>query len=213
MKIFCDESGGFDGDKHSLVLSAVRISEHDATRLMKQFRKAIRATNEVKGGLLTDPDRALFFDMLSKEEHFAAAVTCHRKSQLGATVAALQREHEVFEDMLFEACNPLTNVGNSIRVSADGGRYSRPILSRLSARIGARLSRDDFATVVDFVRSDLTPGVQIADIIANTVYKATCSGSFDSTAACGILVEQKRLLVTTAELPTVKPGWMQIAAE
>ncbi|PDS68911.1 DUF3800 domain-containing protein [Rhizobium phaseoli] len=209
MKIFCDESGGFDGDKHSLLVAAVRVTEHDAARIMKQFRKAIGATNEVKGGLLTDGDRAKFFDMLAASEHLGVVVTCGKTSSLGSIVARSHSEHHVLEEMITEACSPLIDASGSSHVISDGGRYSRQIYDQISENLGHRLSRSGVPVRVDFVRSDVTPGVQIADIVANTLYKATRTESdLSEHPACGFLIKDERIVVSSATLQMLRPDWL-----
>ncbi|WP_225040687.1 DUF3800 domain-containing protein (plasmid) [Rhizobium sp. T1470] len=212
--MFCDESGGFGGNEHSFLVSAVRISDHDAGRLMKRLRKTFKAPNEIKGNSLTEKQRVTFFDMLSEIDQVAAVVTCQKTSALGAIVSKSHREHEIFEDMLVEACDHLVDFNAPVlRIVADGGRYKRPVHDKLAINAAGRLTRDGVMANVDFARSEEIAGIQVADIIANTVYKALTGGGFDTTSACGLLVQTKRIIVSSAGLPTTRPSWMTMAAE
>lgn len=215
MDIYCDESGGFDGEKHSLLIAAVNISSHDAGRVMKQFRKSTKIGDEIKGGLLSPAHRRRFFDMLREVDNFAAAVTCNRSTSLGAWVANNNMERDVYEHMLVEACSyvPQTTA-RQINVIADGGRYSRAVLDNMSSSASNKLDqRFNVKTVIHFEPSEKTPGIQIADIVANTIYRATACGEYDMTdhEACGHIARSGQLIVRPAQLIALRPGWMNAA--
>ncbi|MBE1504119.1 hypothetical protein H4W29_001300 [Rhizobium viscosum] len=178
--------------------------------MMKKFRKAIGAKDEVKGGLLDDAQRGKFFDMLGEEEHFSAVVTCHKSSSLGSVVSNVHPECSVLEQMVIEACMPLMVSGTQARIIADGGRYSRQVYDQIAAKIAATIGKFNAAPAIDFVRSDITAGVQIADIIANTIYKATRDhhANVAETSICSDLIRGGRLLVFSAKLDVLKPRWL-----
>jgi hypothetical protein len=210
-QIYCDESGGFDKDKHSLIVSAIRITFGDAARLMKQFRKATKLSDEIKGGLLSEKERSLFFDMLGDIEYFGAAVGCHKTSDAGSVLPKSFPERDIYQHMLMEACSPLIDMAvPTAKISADGGRYSRQMYLQMATAVEAKMSTESLTAKVEFIRSEDSPGVQIADIVANTVYKATVSGSYDLEvhATCGLLVRSGRLMVMSAKLQALKPTWM-----
>ncbi len=211
MQIYCDESGGFDGDKHSFVVSAVRISGHDASRLMKKFRKASRLAGEIKGSTLSEAHRTMFFDMLAEMDHIGAVVGCHRTSLIGSVVQRHHPERDIYQCMLVEACAPLFDVhAAKVNVMADGGRYSKPVYAEMGANLEATLAADAISASFEFVRSDNNPGVQVADIVSNTVYRSTAEALYDLSdhAICGTLFRAGRLVVAPAKLGTLKPLWM-----
>lgn len=213
MKIFCDESGGFGGKEHSFLVSAVRMPDHEAGRLMKRLRKTSDVRDEIKGTSLTEKQRVTFFDMLREIDPVSAVVTCQKTSVLGS-IAKSRPGHEVFEDLLVEACGRLIDLDAPVRIMADGGRYKKTIHGQLAINAAERLTRAGLAAaIVDFGRSEKMAGIQVADIIANTVYKASPGGVFDPTSPYGRLVQSANIVVLPAILPSVRPAWMKIAAE
>ena len=212
MHIYCDESGGFDGDKHSLIIGAVQIGAADAGRLIKQFRKATGLRNEIKGGLLSASQRETFFSMLGGAEGVSTAISCRRASPLGGWASRSLSEHEVYSHMLIEACEMI--VGNEalpfINIVADGGRYSKVKLEAVRETVVTALGKSGSKVSLEFASSVATQGVQVADIVSNTVYQAT-SASDALGAHSDILlplIACNRLRISRATLSTVKPTWL-----
>ncbi len=215
MNIFCDESGGFDGDKHSFVIGAVQITSGDASRLIKQFRKASGIRDEIKGGLLLARQRSIFFSMLGDTEGISAAVACHKQSQLGGWASRCFAEHEVFAHMMIEVCQKLiVNAAPPfVNIVADGGRYSKGTLEKIRDTVCDALSFAGARISVDFVSSAETHGVQVADVVSNTVYQATPKGILftEHQDILSPMMAGNRLFVSNATLSLIRPSW--IAAE
>jgi hypothetical protein len=215
MQIFCDESGGFDKAKHSLIVSAVAIDSHDANRLMKKFGKSVSSDGEVKGGLLLPGDRIRFFDMLTELQNTSIVVHCRKSTQLGSYLSSALPEREVYKHMLAEACLDLPNRFNGpVFITPDSGRYPRATLREIASAVEQIIGNaSGRKTKVLFEQSDTTAGIQIADIVANTVYQHFGGSENDITEneACGELARQGRLIVKQAIVTKIAPKW--IAAE
>jgi hypothetical protein len=89
VQIFCDESGGVDGN-HFLV-AAITVADSCATRIVKSFRKAVKMSSEIRGHSLSETNRRIFFDILNKEgDAFAIVAHCGRNGVVGGW-AMIQR--------------------------------------------------------------------------------------------------------------------------
>jgi hypothetical protein len=214
VQIFCDESGGVDGD-HFLV-AAITVADSCATRIVKTFKKAVKMSSEIKGHSLSETDRRIFFDILNKEgDALAIVVHCGRSSVVGGWAMRGLKEIVLYGHLISEACTPIIKSASvpSIQISPDGGRYKKSEseeLRKILHRTFSGAFGSETKLKVAFQSSHDSAGIQIADVIANTVYQYQ-SGS-GSAALCGEitsnLIALERLELRTVQLEVIRPAWM-----
>lgn len=215
MQIFCDESGGADPTNEVFLTAAVVLPTGDAARLLKSFHKAARWDGEVKGNRLTPEQRRLFFDLLRKQSELGSVVvSCGRRDPLGGWAMGALHEPELYGHLLQEAC--LSLVGSdarSVTITPDGGRYKKAELSIIGAHLeeAVRESAAPASKVtVSFENSASLPGLQVADVVANTAFQAL--GSTAGSELAGNLLEplraSGRLTLRHVELVGRRPTWL-----
>lgn len=165
MPIYCDESGGTSAG--AMVFAGVSIEAEAADRLLARFREVTAIRGEMKGSRISLVERGLFFELLDRfggraivaqlPGKRAPAVPGEKDRDLKAYVALL-------EDVV-EAWLPETT--GCAEVIIDDGRYDPPTLSLVRKDIAALLGTCGRARLEDSRRS---AGVQIADVIANSVF-------------------------------------------
>lgn len=211
MHVFCDESGGAGRDDSLFLAVAVPLAADRAARLMKSFRKATGLRGEVKGSRLSDRDRALFLDLLGRNAVPAAtAVVCSGHDPLGNWAIGALDEQELWAELMVECSLPLGTGAASLAVTVDR-RYHGSQGQRAQRRIAAALANRSGANriTVQFVDSAASDGVQIADILANTVYRdltaARARRGFAEGLAAGLVA------VRPLELKDRRPHWLEPA--
>jgi hypothetical protein len=214
-QIFCDESGGAD-QKHFLV-TAVRMDGEAATRMVKTVRKALRINGELKGNHLTiDQIQKVFSILENNSSILAVSVICAREDALGGWALGEHKEHIIWGELIAESCVPLHRTG--VRgVVPDGGRYKRTVIRAVEADITQVLAdRTGLPLIpVHCAESAGTPGIQIADIIGNTVYRSL--GTFTDASECRKLLadaqDAGRLQIRMLEMMERRPNWMTEVVE
>jgi len=166
MQIYCDESGGISAG--AMVFAGVAISGDDADALLTRFKAVTALKGEMKGSRISLPERGLFFELL--ERFHGRAIVCQvRRDQLPATLAAakgsdLKSYAALLEDVVGAW---LPETGGCAEVVIDDGRYDPATLALVRGDIAALLGTCGRARLSDSRRS---AGVQVADVIANSVY-------------------------------------------
>jgi hypothetical protein len=214
-QIFCDESGGAD-QKHFLV-TAIRMNGEAATRMVKTIRKALRINGELKGNHLTiDQIQKVFSILESYSSVLAVSVICAREDALGGWAFGEHKEHIIWGELIVESCVPLHQTG--VRgVVPDGGRYKRTVIRSVEADVTQVLAdRTGLPLIpVQCAESAGTPGIQLADIIGNTVYRSL--GTFTDATECRKLLasarDAGRLQIRMLEMKERRPSWMIEAVE
>ncbi|WP_264656470.1 DUF3800 domain-containing protein [Azospirillum canadense] len=211
MHIFCDESGGTGRDDSLFLVAAVALSADEATRIMKKFRKATGLRGEVKGSRLTDKHRKIFFDLLDRSPWPQASVVfCRGLDQIGSWALAALDDHELWAELVIESTLWLGE-RSTIAISADR-RYNGARQHGVHDSIVAGLSGRTRANrvTVQFVDSQASDGVQIADIIANTAYRDIPTlwigekSERSSTTA--------KIAIRPVELKARRPQWLELEA-
>lgn len=202
--IFCDESGGSDRASGAFVAAAVEIVPSEASRLLKRFRHAARISGEVKGHRLVARQRRIFFDMLARHTEIGGiAVTCGHSDTLGAWAFDNLREIDLYGHMMIEACRALPG---AVSVTLDGGRYKKAPADVVRQTISRALG----AAHVDFGNSATLAGLQIVDVIANTVFQSL--GRTDlapvATEVLEPLICSGRLSIRPVRLEAICPAWL-----
>ncbi len=166
MPIYCDESGGVG--RGVMTLAALSIEPGAAETVLNRFREVTGLQSELKGSRIDLAERALLFEILKPTDWSAT---------IGIAISALAPEqgtdrgdHDIaiyaalLEDVIGAV---LPAVGSCASVVIDDGRYGPETLA---------LIRNDIAKVIgpcgsaQLELSHRLPGLQIADVIANTFF-------------------------------------------
>lgn len=165
MPIYCDESGGVSAG--AMVFAGVSIEAEAADRLLARFKEVTAIRGEMKGSRISLVERGLFFELLDRFDGRAivaqapgnhAPAQPHEKDRDLRTYVALLEN--VVEAWLPEA-------GGCAEVIIDDGRYDPATLGLVRTDIAGLLGTCGRARLADSRRS---AGVQIADVIANSVF-------------------------------------------
>lgn len=211
-QIFCDESEATpDGHRRHLLVAAVAIDPKLAKGLMTRFRKKARIKDEIKGHELLIEQRQAFFAMMAEYAPEAAAIViCDREHRIGGAMMSILPGHDLWAELVAEACLQLKPPGPALTVTPDGGRYTQRQIEILERRIGERLA---VATGIQRVRvrcepSEAVPGLQVADIIANSATHARHVAGKSAEVAAQLL-DARGVSIRDAEFPFIdKPGWL-----
>lgn len=214
--VYCDESGGSDAANATFLCAAVSILPADAQRLMKDFRKATGIAGEVKGHRLQAEHRAIFFDLLVRRADSASAVvTCSRGDPLGGWAMGELPEVGLYRHLLAEACIavPDLDIAGHLTVTPDGGRYKKAQLGTVRDHLArAVMARHPLARVhVEFGVSGTIPGLQVADVIANSVFQSLGTRATAETARLFLapLAATGRLTITGIRMEGIRPAWLE----
>ena len=163
MPVYVDESGGVSAG--AMTMAGVEISEDNADRLLHRFRAVTGLRGELKGSRIDLVQRALFFELL---ERFNG-----RARILVASPVTLQSpghfsDFDVYVGLLKQLVEDwLPETGGCASFIVDEGRYSALVLEQVRLDITALLANCGAARMENSAR---TPGIQIADVIANSYY-------------------------------------------
>ena len=167
--LFGDESGGWNIGIMTFAIVAIRPSA--ANRIVERYRTVSGLRGEVKGSRIGMIDRAFLLERMVAEDARCWVRTASRRDKgLGAddvqdldVYAALLRQTTVAAVTAMERHRPHDD---TLDVTIDTGRYDDGILAAMTGPL-RRLVRAD--TVVT-THSHRSPGVQLADVVANCVY-------------------------------------------
>lgn len=211
MQIFCDESGGIDQGR--FLVAAIRIDGAEAIRMVKTIRKLLRTDgSELKGNDLGIAQIETVFSVLARHPAAVAmSVICHREDPVGGWAAGALPEHRIWRELIVESCLPLHH--RSVRgIVPDGGRYKKAVLRATEAEIAEAVARRGSLPriPVGCASSVGTPGIQIADVVSNTVYRAT--GGYPDAEACrrilAVAAAHGQLRVAKLEMAEGRPAWL-----
>ena len=166
MQIYCDESGGVG--RGVMTLAGVNIAPEAAVQLLSRFRDVTGLKSELKGSRIDLDERALFFDLFDRSG--ANAVV---SIGLSATRAAASEDLGAHDQMVYIAlledvvAAMIDGHNECAGVIIDDGRYDPVTLSAIRADIAALVGPCGDAMLV---HSHRLPGLQIADVIANTFF-------------------------------------------
>lgn len=166
MPIYCDESGGVG--RGVMTLAAVLIEDDKAAGLLAQFRQVTGLNSELKGSRIDLAERALFFELF--EQSGGQAVIGIALSALRPVAGADRGDHDIkiYARLMNEtigAILPLSGICASVIM--DTGRYAETTLSLVRADIAGLIGPWNIAAME---QSHTLPGLQIADVIANTFF-------------------------------------------
>lgn len=217
--VYCDESGGTDPASPCFLVTAVAIDPRSAGHLIGRLRKRTGLKGEAHGHTLDARRRDLFLRHLHDHGDAATvAVVLRRGAALAAALAEAGREAVLRTHMLAEAVGILVThptglpLASPIGVTIDGGRYKRTELERERGRMPGLLAATGSAPGINvqYVDSERATGLQVADIVGNTVLRSV--GGYASPREEGHLSALRRkglLRVHDAVLPALRPAWQE----
>jgi hypothetical protein len=153
-----------------MTFAAVNISEDAASAMLDRFKAITGLRSEMKGSRLTLTERALAIELIM--QHGAKAWISEAR---GETIGRYNQQGGDIQDMHLYATLLQTAVGKWLPEAADGclhivideGRYDARILGIVEKDIETMLAGWGQASLANSARS---PGVQIADVIANCFF-------------------------------------------
>lgn len=162
-----------------MVMAGVEIDKTAAEQLLQRFRAVTDLHGELKGSRIAPVERALFFELL--ERFGGRARICIAASKQHGP-GPHPKDFDVYVALLTQIVEEwLPEVeaedGECARFVIDGGRYDALVLESVRRDVTRLLRACGSATMIDSRRS---PGVQIADVVANSFYNlAIGSGRAD----------------------------------
>lgn len=172
MTIYCDESGGLNAG--AMIFSAVMLTPQAAADIHARFRSVTGLRGELKGSRISIVERAYLlelFDHAGGRAWVAVAKLDTLAQNPGGTLPSDLVLYAALLNLAVGRWLPETG-GVCTDVVIDEGRYDPTILAKVREDIQAGLGEWGRASLADSRRSD---GVQIADVIANSLFNITVS--------------------------------------
>ena len=170
MTIYCDESGGLNAGV--MTFSAVMLTPKAATEIHERFRGVTGLRGELKGSRISIVERAYLLELFDRAGGRAWVAVAERDKLAQSPGGTLPSDLALYGALLNSAVGhwlPETG-GVCIDVVIDDGRYDPKILAHVREEIQTGLGQWGRASLADSRRSD---GVQIADVIANSLFNIT----------------------------------------
>lgn len=166
MPIYCDESGGIGTG--AMVFAAVYASEESVEAVLARYRQITGLRGELKGSRIDLTERGLVIELVEKFGLFAHACVAVREELTVTQRASATLDVDVYAQLLDCAIGSLLpRTGGCGDIIVDDGRYDPLILERVRGTVASRLGNWGRAQLA---ASHLSAGIQIADVIANSVY-------------------------------------------
>jgi hypothetical protein len=166
--IYCDESGGVGAGV--MALAAVSLSADSADLIVTRFRDVIGLRGELKGSRIGMAERAFFIETLFR--HGGRVIIAHTHMR---NLAAASPDGRVPQDIyiyakllqtVVDAWLPLS--GGCVEMVVDDGRYDARLNGLLRADVQGAIGQWGSVVLAD---SDQVSGVQIADVLANSMFQ------------------------------------------
>ena len=170
MTIYCDESGGLNAG--AMTFSAVMLPPKAAADIHARFRGVTGLRGELKGSRISLVERAYLLELFDRAggRAWVAVATRDKLAQNpGGTLPSDLALYAALLNLAIGRWLPETG-GVCTDVVIDDGRYDPKILAHVREEIQAGLGQWGRASLADSRRSD---GVQIADVIANSLFNIT----------------------------------------
>ena len=170
MTIYCDESGGLNAG--AMTFSAVMLTPKAAADIHARFRGVTGLRGELKGSRISLVERAYLLELFDRAggRAWIAVATRDKLAQIpGGTLPSDLALYAALLNLAIGRWLPETG-GVCTDVVIDDGRYDPKILAHVREEIQAGLGQWGRASLADSRRSD---GVQIADVIANSLFNIT----------------------------------------
>ncbi len=167
MTIYCDESGGLNAG--AMTFAAVMLTPQVAADIHARFRSVTGLRGELKGSRISVVERAYLLELFDRAGGRAWVAVAKRDALTQPPGGAPLSDLSLYAALLNLAVGrwlPETG-GVCTDVVIDEGRYDAAILAKVREEIQAGLGQWGRASLADSRRSD---GVQIADVIANSLF-------------------------------------------
>lgn len=167
MTIYCDESGGLNAG--AMTFAAAMLSPDAAADIHRRFRSVTGLRGELKGSRISLVERAYLLELFDRAGGRAWVAVATRATLARGPSDAPPSDLALYAALLNLAVGrwlPETG-GVCADVVIDDGRYDAGILSKVRTEIQAGLGHWGTASLADSRRSE---GVQIADVIANSLF-------------------------------------------
>ena len=166
MYIYCDESGGVG--RGVMTLAAVSIEPDTAEAMLLRFRSMTGLKNELKGSRIDLAERALFFELFKDSGARATVGVAISAAQPGPGEDRGDHDRNVYSALLSDVIGALIpESGGCLGVVIDDGRYDANTLAVINDDISRLVSPLGLASLE---LSHVLPGLQIADVVANTFF-------------------------------------------
>lgn len=166
MYIYCDESGGVG--RGVMTLAAVSIEPDTAEAMLLRFRSMTGLKNELKGSRIDLAERALFFKLFKDSGARATVGIAISAVQPGPGEDRGDHDRKVYSALLNDVIGSLIpESGGCLGIVIDDGRYDAKSLGVINDDIGRLVAPLGLASLE---LSHVLPGLQIADVVANTFF-------------------------------------------
>jgi hypothetical protein len=171
LTLYCDESGGVSAT--AMTFAALSLDPGDAESVLDRFKAITGLRGELKGSRISPVERGLLFEILAQRE-VQAWVAIADQHRLQTAKAAGYSDLMVYSALLDTAISAFlpSSGGACADIVIDEGRYDPVILAHLRRDIQAALGNWGSASLADSKRC---AGVQIADVIANSLFNLTAA--------------------------------------
>lgn len=162
---------------------------------------------------MSEDQRKSFFDILADEsENSSVIVTSANSTDLGRWAIKELGEKAIYQRMLSEACASFNVHGaKHVNIFPDSGRYSKQERSYIQKNLEQKLAGIYGVPVyLAFQDSRSQDGIQIADIVANSVYRLCGDGvgEFENHHLFRNLADKSRFTVKATSYDGDKPQWL-----
>jgi Protein of unknown function (DUF3800) len=171
LTLYCDESGGLSAG--AMTFAGIAISPEDADAVAARFRTITGLRGELKGSRITPTERGLLFEILAQRD-VRGWIAVADSARLTAAKAVGQSDLHLYSRLLERAVSSFlpTTGGACVDVIIDEGRYDPAILALVRSDVQAVLGNWGRASLTASHRS---VGIQIADVVANSLYNVTAN--------------------------------------
>ena len=168
MAIYCDESGGVGAGV--MTLASVNLPGDAADVVLERYRSVIGLRGELKGSRITLPERAFLIELLfAHGAHVVVAGAVIRTLVEGKPGTKPPQDIRLYARLLETVVDDwLPQTGGCVDLVIDDGRYDPVLNGMLRQDVQRSLGQWGKAELADSRRS---PGVQIADVLANSFYQ------------------------------------------
>jgi hypothetical protein len=178
MPIYCDESGGVSAGV--MTLAAVHISEANSHSLLGRYKAVTGLHGELKGSRIDFTERGLFYELFDRFDAKAIVATIDMRANGAPSVIPPERDYAVYAALMSKAVGAhLLELEENSSVIMDQGRYDPRTLGLVRDGVHQMLdgrSGSSSENSAHFADSRRCPGVQVADVVANTFYNAMIGG-------------------------------------
>lgn len=152
-----------------MTLASVALPPDDAAALLAHVRTVLGLRGELKGSRIDMAERAFVIELLMRMGGRAIIATASMAELRAAHGAMMPEDIGIYAALLDAAVDPwIAASGGCIAIEIDDGRYDARLNGLLRADVQAGLGQWGQARLADSKRS---PGVQIADVLANSAYQ------------------------------------------